>query len=170
MLQRDSLIDYQTHPIQDGNAASVTNWMFIVYNGGSPGIPAGRWQPQFWPDADANNNNRRWYAPILNKNQTYRFELQIHRTGTTTFQMHVRIYDSAGSLIASDEDIHNIGNTLRLSSNPTLTFGNVEWLDGLNAGNNGITNLPAGSNFTHSYQAAFCVRADTWCGPYNGNF
>jgi uncharacterized protein YjdB len=166
MLQRDTLIDYQTHPIQDGNNASVTNWMFIVYNGGSAGIPAGRWQPQFWPDGDPVYNNRRWFGPILNKNETYRFELQIHRTGVSTFQMHIRIYNSAGTLIASDADFHNINNVARLSSNPTFTFPNIAWLDGLNAGNNGITNLPPNSNFTYAYEGGFAVCSGDWCGPY----
>jgi hypothetical protein len=167
MMQPDGLIDYQTHPIQDGNNASTTNWMFIVYNGGGgSGIPNGRWQPQFWPDGDPVQNNRRWYAPILNKNETYRFELQIVRSGANTFNMHVRIYDAAGTLIADDDDITNIGSTLRLSQNPTFTFPNLAWLDGLNAGNNGIGSLPANSNFTYAYQGGFAVCSGDWCGPY----
>jgi hypothetical protein len=171
MTQIDGLIDYQTHPIQDGNNASTTNWMFIVYNGGGgSGIPNGMWQPQFWADNDPVYNNMRWYAPILSKNVTYRFEMQILRNTTNTFQMHIRIYDASGNLIATDADIHNISNAARLSSNPSLGIGDPSWFDGLNAGNNGIGSLPANSNFTYAYQAGFCVRSDDWCGPYNGNF
>jgi hypothetical protein len=169
MMQVDDLQDEQTHPIQDGNAASDTNWMFIVYNGGgSSGIPRGRWQPQFWSEGSG-GNNARWYGPILNKNQTYRFELQIHRTGSSTFRMHVRIFDRAGTQIAGDADITNIGGATRLSSNPTLTFNNVNNLNGLNAGNNGIA-PPAPFPFPYAYEGCFAVRRDNWCGPYTGSF
>jgi hypothetical protein len=169
MMQVDNLADEQTHPIQDGNAASDTNWMFVVYNGGgATGVPRGQWQPQFWSEGTG-GNNARWYGPFLTKNQTYRVELQIHRIGSSTYRMHVRIYNRAGTLIASDADIRNIGNSMNLASNPTLNFNNVNNLDGLNAGNNGI-GAPAPFPFTYAYEGCFAVRRDDWCGPYTGAF
>ncbi len=173
MMQPDDLADFQTHPIQDGNAASQTNWMFVVHNGphvnhGNAPVPKGKWQAQFWSGGGA-GNDARWFGPLLNKNETYRFELQIERTGSTTYRMHVRIYDGAGTLIADDDDIQSINGTARLSSNPTLRFNNVAHMDGLNAGNNGI----AGTGpfpFTYAYEGCFAIRSDDWCGPYTGAF
>jgi hypothetical protein len=169
MMQVDDVEDYQTHPIQDGNAGSIANWMFIVYNGGAKsGIPKGKGQPQFWSDA-ANGLNSRWYGPILNKNQTYRFELQIDRVESSRFRMHVRIYSHAGNLIADDKHFHNFDKTARLSGNSLMLFNNVNNLDGLNAGNNGIA-PPAPFPFIYAYEGCFAVRSDDWCGPYTGAF
>ncbi|HEY0674230.1 MAG TPA: hypothetical protein VGD27_18295 [Longimicrobiales bacterium] len=173
MMQPDDIHDFQTHPVQDGNAASQTNWMFVVHNGatqnhGSSPIPRGQWQPQFWSGGSA-GNNARWYGPMLPKNQTFRFELQIERTGADTYRMHVRIYDRANTLIAGDKDIYNINKAASLSSNPALTFNNVANMDGLNAGNNGIAGA-APFPFTYAYEGCFAIRSHDWCGPYTGAF
>jgi hypothetical protein len=166
----DFLEDYNTHPIQDGIAGSQTNWMFLVINSSnsaSGNVPAGQWMPQFWANA-APYPYQRWFGPLLNKHETYRFELQIHRVNTSQFQMHVRIYDSAGTLIADDDDMRNYG-TSTLAGNMNFPFTNVNNMDGLNSGNNGIGGS-APWPFTISYQGAFAVCVDTWCGPYNGNY
>jgi hypothetical protein len=169
MMQVDDIADYQTHPIQDGNDAKVANWMFIVYNGGADsGIARGHWQPQFWAH-HSNEINSRWYGPVLAKRQTYRFELQIHRTGDSSYLMHIRVYDHAGSLIADDSGFRNYNKTALLASNPVLRFNNVRYLDGLNAGNNGIV-PPAPFPFIYAYEGCFAVRRDDWCGAYTGAF
>ncbi|HEY0674232.1 MAG TPA: Ig-like domain-containing protein [Longimicrobiales bacterium] len=166
VMQPDNLSDYNSHPIQDGNAASQTNWMFLVIGQGGPGsVPAGHYQPEFWANSAA-YPNQRWYGPDLPKNQTYRYELQIHRVTSTQFQMHVRIYNSAGTLVADDDDFRNYDVGVTLASNPTFPLTAATNLDGLNAGNNGIANLPAGSNFTYAYEGAFAVCSGGWCGPY----
>jgi uncharacterized protein YjdB len=158
----DGLVDDQTHPVQDNY---LENWGFIVYNGGGgAGVPNGRWRPEFW-SLNSGWPNDRWRGPNLNKNQTYRIEMQIERIGTTTYRMHVRIYDSAGTLVADDNAFNNNQGTARLSSNPTLTLGNVNALNGITAGNNGIgDNAPF--PFTYAYQGGFAVCSGGWCGPY----
>ncbi|HEY0674231.1 MAG TPA: hypothetical protein VGD27_18300 [Longimicrobiales bacterium] len=169
VMQPDNLSDYNTHPIQDGNAASQTNWMFLIIGQGGPGnVPAGHYQPEFWAESSP-YPHQRWFGPDLPKNQTFRFELQIYRANATQFQMHVRVYDSAGTLVADDDDFQAYDVGTRLSTNPLFPFTAVQNMDGLNAGNNGIANMPSNS-FTHSYQGAFAVCTNTWCGPYNGNY
>jgi hypothetical protein len=162
----DGLSDYNTHPIQDGNAASQTNWMFLVIGQGGPGsVPAGHYQPEFWANS-APYPNQRWYGPDLPKNQTYRYELQIHRVDATQFRMHVRIYNSSGTLVADDDDFRNYDVGITLATNPLFPLTAAANLDGLNAGNNGIANLPANSNFTYAYEGGFAVCSGDWCGPY----
>jgi hypothetical protein len=162
----DGLVDDQTHPIQDNY---LENWGFIVYNGGGgAGVPNGMWRPEFW-SLNSGWPHDRWRGPNLQKNQTYRIEMHIDRTGTTTYRMHVRIYNSANALVADDSAIRDNANQGLLSAAPTLTLGNVNALNGITAGNNGIGNN-APFPFTYGYQGGFAVCADTWCGPYSGTF
>jgi hypothetical protein len=169
VMQPDNLSDYNSHPIQDGNASSQTNWMFLIIGQGGPGnVPAGHYQPEFWAESSP-YPHQRWFGPDLPKNQTFRFEMQIYRANATQFQMHIRVYDSAGTLVADDDDFQAYDVGTRLSTNPLFPFTAVQNMDGLNAGNNGIANMPANS-FTHSYQGGFAVCSNTWCGPYNGNY
>jgi hypothetical protein len=162
----DGLQDDQTHPVQDNY---LENWGFIIYNGGGGGgVPNGMWRPEFW-SLNTGWPNDRWRGPNLAKNQTYRIEMHVERTGTSTYRMHVRIYNSAGTLVVDDGDFSNNGNTALLSTNPTLRLGSVSALNGITAGNNGIGDNPT-FPFTVSYQAGFAVCANTWCGAYNGSY
>ncbi len=161
----DGLADNETHPMQDGNAASDTNWMFKVYHNAGG---AGHWTPQLW----AGNGIQAWpntnfTGPVLDKHVTYRVEVQAHRVGATTYQLHIRIYNSANTLIAQDSDFQNGDNSGTLAGNPTLTFRDVNNLGGLNVGSNGI--FPAHSSaFLYGYQGGIAVSASGWIGPYAG--
>jgi hypothetical protein len=158
----DGLLDDQTHPIQDNY---LVNWGFYVYNAGGPaGIPNGMWNPQFWNEGGPWPSTR-FRGPNLPKNQTYRVEMQLHRISSNTWNMHVRIYNSAGTLVADDDDFRNGDGSGTLANNPTLQLVNANALNGITAGNNGIGDGPPWP-FNISYQGAFCVRSDTWCGPY----
>ncbi len=152
--------DNLTHPYQDGPSGSQTNWQHEVVTS-----PNGTWIHRLntgnaWP-------NNRWPSPTLNKNQTYRFELQIHRIGTTTWNAHVRLYDSSDRLIATDADYNNINNSANLASTPTFTFNNISFLTGLQIGGNGWAGGVAGDyGFIAYYWGGLCVRTNDWCGPY----
>lgn len=162
----NGLEDPESHPMQDGNASSQSNWLFHIYHDGGG---AGFWRPQFRPAAAANAYpNDRWNGPALSKNVTYRFELQIQRTATNSFQMHVRVYDAAGALLHGDSAFTNQENTGTLAGNPTFTFLNLAALDGLNAGCNGIAGAAPPFPFVYSYQGAFAVGSQDWMGPYAG--
>jgi hypothetical protein len=163
----DGLEDQQTHPVQDGGAGSQINWEWaVLHNLGGNG--------RFTPSLQLHSNNPfadyRWNPTPLNKGQTYRYEWQILRVSDTTFQMHVRIYDSAGTLVLSDADYRNEGNTRTLAAvpTPTMLFNNVNNLDGLNAGCNGISGTNPPFPFVYGYQSAFAVSGTDWIGPYAG--
>lgn len=166
----DNLTDNGSHPIQDGQAASQTNWMFNVYhNNGGPG----RWQPAFWTGSGIQTvwAHNRFEGPFLNKRVAYRFELQVHRVTTDGWQMHVRVYQG-DSLVAGDAEFVGVDSrgSVTLAHVPTFRFFNVAHLEGLNAGLNDIDPQPAAGSpqfpFVYGYQGAFCVRTDTWCGPW----
>lgn len=163
----DGLEDQQTHPVQDGGAGSQINWEWaVLHNLGGNG--------RFTPSLQLHSNNPfadyRWNPTPLNKNQTYRFEWQILRVSDTTFQLHVRVYDSAGTLVLSDANYRNEGGTRTLAAvpTPTLLFNNVNNLDGLNAGCNGISGSAPPFPFVYGYQSAFAVSGTDWIGPYAG--
>jgi hypothetical protein len=162
----DNLEDNETHPIQDGQAAGNCNWLFhVMHNHGG----TGKWGPQFRAGSGNVFQNTYWWGPILDKGVTYRFELQIHRVGTGTYQMHVRVFNSADAMILSDVNFTNSneGGNLTLANNPTINFNNVANLDGLNGGCNGIagTNPPS---FIYGYQSGFAVSTAGWIGAYAG--
>jgi len=162
----NGLEDPESHPMQDGNASSQSNWLFHIYHDGGG---AGFWRPQFRPAASANAYpNDRWNGPALSKNVTYRFELQIQRTATNSFQMHVRVYNAAGALLHGDSAFTNQENTGTLAGNPTFSFLNLAALDGLNAGCNGIAGSSPPFPFVYAYQGAFAVGSQDWMGPYAG--
>lgn len=155
--------DPETHPHQDGNAAGGANWLFHVYHDAG----SGRWLPQLRSNAAVNAYpSTRWSGPLLSKNVTYRFELQIRRAGANTFQMHVRVYDAGGALIHSDADFRNEANRT-LASTPTFTFVNLASMDGLNAGLNGLGGAEWFPSVIYMYQGGIAVCADGWCGPYS---
>lgn len=158
----DGLEDPETHPFQDGNAASQSNWLFHVYHSAGTGM----WRPQLRARTDANPwPNDRWSGPALRKHETYRFEVQIARVGPNAFKMNVRVYDAAGAQVHGNESFANDNRTATLASNPTFTFWSLPNLEGLNAGNNGIAGSPTWP-FIYGYQAGLAVCRGDWCGPY----
>jgi hypothetical protein len=160
----NGLEDPESHPFQDGNAQSQANWLFHVYHDGAT---PGTWRPQFRPAPTVNAfPNDRWNGPDLPKNATFRFELQIHRTATNSFQMHVRVYDAAGTQIHTDASYSNQQSSATLATNPTFTFLTLANLDGLNAGCNGIFGT-APFPFVYGYQGAVAVSGADWLGPYS---
>jgi hypothetical protein len=153
VTQPDQLQDNGTHPIQSEGAGA---WDFEIENRAGTFVP--RWD----------NGSYHWVGPMLQKNRTYRFEFHLYRNGSSTYNLHARVYDSAGNLIGDDDDFRlefPAGQTLASLPAPNLNLGSGSALQSITAGNNGL----AGTNpypFTYSFQAAFCIRADRWCGPY----
>ncbi len=156
----DGLEDQESHPFQDGNASSQSNWLFHVWHnrGG-----AGRWTPEIrasgnaWPDA-------RWYGPALSNGVTYRFELQLHRTADSIFTLTPRIHDARGALLAGPEAFTNEQGRTGLESFSSRIRNPAE-LGGLNAGLNGIAGSPQWP-FVYGYQAGVAVCARERCGPW----
>jgi hypothetical protein len=163
--QPDHPPDNRQHPIQDGNAISQTSWAFDTIS-----LSDTTWEHDYSVQSNSGENPfelQRWLSPVLQQGVVYRFELHILRTGDTTFEMHARTYDAAGTLLYDDDDYRNAPGTMTLADRPTLHFhatSGASTLDGLNAGVNGISDITEDTPYAH--QTGFCVRSDRWCGPY----
>jgi len=162
----NGLADPATHPIQDGNAASQANWLFRIDTS-----PTDTWRMSFEVDGGSTpaiprNEASPWFGRNISfaKDETYRFELRLHRISDSQFNLHARVYDSTGTLIADDDDFPAPGGTT-LADEPALDFIDVANLDGLNAGINGLTDSP-GDTLMY-YEGGVLVRTEDWPGPYN---
>jgi len=102
---------------------------------------------------------------------TYRIEERYERTGTTTWRLHARVYDSAGLLIFGDSDF--VCNQFGHNNHTLANHGNIVTPDpnclrhkmlvnqgGL--GDRGI-NAPAENRI---FYGGFAVSLTDWCGPY----
>lgn len=158
--------DSHTHPIQDGNAASDSNWMLQVFTeqGG-----AGQWRLRFA------NSLAPFTPPLLRKFVTYRIEWIIHRINTTQYNLHARVYappaggwtpGAVGTLLYDDDDFMHAWGAGSLADAPAISFRSVSNTNGLNAGHNGVgsTVAPELFPFTLYYQSGIAV-CSGWCGP-----
>jgi hypothetical protein len=140
-----------------------SNWSF------SFDIDANGWRPKMQSQVST-----RFYlssggaAAYLARNQTYRLEWQVHRISANTCNLHMRIYNSAGTLLYSDANFVNPVSGQSLANTPTLTLTNAETLDGFQVGTNGPGVDPGGVVAPMWYIGCCAVRAEDWCGPYAG--
>jgi hypothetical protein len=106
-------------------------------------------------------------AVYLERDRTYRIEWQIQRLSVTTFDFHVRIYDSRGALLYGDEAfVNRFDRTESLANNPPLTFRNVANLAGFQMGTSGAA-INTGSDVAPAwYYGSVAVCSGDWCGPY----
>lgn len=155
--------DGSTHPIEDGPGMSDHNWNFLVDTN-----PDGTWDAILQTGANAFPDNR-WACPTLDKGVTYRFEMQVHRISVTGFNLHARVYDSAGTLLHDDDDFRNARGTGdgTLADMPELITYDWSLIQGFQVGFNG---LMGGTEeqfpFTLYYQGAIAIDDDDWLGPY----
>jgi hypothetical protein len=159
--------DSHTHPIQDGNAASTSNWMFQVFTD-----PDGTWQMRLAFSSGSANTapNHYFTAGSFPKRETYRVELEYHRISSAQYNMHARVYDSSGALVADDDDWRNADGSATFASNPALNFNSPSYSNGLNSGHNGVYSAVGADQypFTLYHLGGFAVCGGSWCGPYNG--
>ncbi len=170
-------IDNRQHPIQDGNAQGDVSWAF-----NSEALTDTTWQAYLGLQVNLNENsfaNSRWYTPVLATGTVYRFELQVHRVGTETFQLHAAVFSAAGALLHGDQAWTNTltGGNSSLAAMPTFTFNQntmrpffgANTLNGLNAGCNGVTGV-TDAGFPYAVQAAFAIvdglTPGSFIGPY----
>ena len=159
--------DPLTHPIQDATNGGSTNWMFEVNTNSN-----GTWDLSWNFDGPGGVNpfpNNRWRPPsAMSKNVTYRVDLLLVRVGTSTYQVHSRVYQGT-TLLYDDDDFRNSNSSASLADVPTFTFNILQNLSGFQAGFNGLS---AGTEsefpFVLYYQGGFCIRTVDWCGEYAG--
>jgi hypothetical protein len=161
--------DGNTHPIQDGFNAGASNWQFEQLHtiGGT-----GKWTVQF-KMGPQNAFNQNFRGPALDVNVTYRFEVHLVRVSNTTYNFHVRVYNSSSPTtpIFSDTDFNNVDAAMGIADlaaqpNGHFTFNDVNNLHGLNGGCNGVA--PLSSDRVYGYQSGFAVGGSDWLGPYGG--
>lgn len=154
--------DDSVHPFQDGFAVSDCNWWFRVITRTN-----GTWVPELRM-ANANTwPNYGWQGPALAKGVVYRFEVNVHRNAASTYQIHVRVFNSTNTLLYDDDDFANLSGTATLASNPSHNFDTLENLAGFNAGHNGVVGGTVGQfPYIHSYQGGFAICVMGWCGAY----
>ena len=93
--------------------------------------------------------------------------MRVHRIGTTTANIHVRIYDSSDVLLYDDADFDNRNDTQTLADTPTFTFRDLDHLQGFRVGANGWSGGVEGDyGFVAYYWGGVCIRNNDWCGPY----
>jgi hypothetical protein len=119
-------------------------------------------------------HSHRWET-TLPHGQTYRVEERWERTGTQTWVLHMRVYDSAGTLIRQDADFdctvghgaaHTLASTGPIAVNTTsnaecLRSQNINW-QGSGGDGRGSDNENSNRMFYGGYALAF----GDWCGPY----
>jgi len=176
----DELVGNGDHPWQDGNAVSDANW-FVGCTYGSSDAPthSGDWQPSVWSLQTAGSTPF-GAGPWLTKGVTYRFELALYRLSTTQYDLSIRVYDTAGTLLHTSADWPADFGGGTLATRIPFDFKNVANLDGLNCGTNDFETAGNESwwnvgspTFLYSYQGCFLVldrtesiSEGTWVGPY----
>lgn len=155
------------HPIQDGPDGGNFNWELETRRG-----TGGTVFSPMWTLANNAFPNNRWAAlDALDVGSTYRFELQLFRKSTTTYQLNARVYDTDDTtLLLSNADFINqtgVGST-SLADNPEFTFGDINQLANFQCGTNGAFQGTVSGDHpvTFCYQSGFAVSATSWCGPY----
>lgn len=161
--------DNAYHPQEDGGGGgSQTNWgQRITIN--TDGTLRLGWQLR---GTNTYPNNR--YAAqgngsgvLLNKDQTYRVEYRVLRTGAGTMNIHSRIYDSSGTLLYDDGDFWNLNSTVSLESDPSIAINILANMQGFAAGSNGFFGDEPESDLLWAYLGGVMIRTDDWCGPYD---
>lgn len=122
--------------------------------------------------AEGTGSQHKWTTQI-SRGQTYRLEEEYARTGTNTFTMHLRLYNSSNVLIADDDDFdctfHGPGQHL-LSSNPSITVNNLTCYRNRILVNQGVGFNGSGSddpNNNRIFYGGMAASHTAWCGAYS---
>lgn len=160
-----------THPIESEGDASGISGNFYTYHLGSRTDGTG----EFYISFDA--NSRQFCCggagganpTTIAKHTWWRVETQFLRTATSTYTIHMRVYNQSGTLTYSDADgLDNMyvwGGGKMSANNTGLTVDQAH-VEELRFGINGGF---AASGTQYVYYAGFATASDTWCGAY-GSF
>lgn len=161
-----------THPIEsEGDPTSISG-NFYAWHVGSR--PSGLFESYI--DIDSIT---RQYTPggaggadpplTLAKFTWWRYETQFDRTATSTYTMHLRIYDQSGVLQYSDADGKDnmyVWGGGKMSANTTGNTIDQAHIEELRFGINGGGAIAVGNRPQYVYYAGFATASDTWCGAY----
>ena len=114
-------------------------------------------------------NNHAWET-TLTRNVTYRVEELYERTGTTTWKLHIRIYDQSNTLIRQDADFTDTWHTgVTLASQPDIVIPDPVCLQHMMIVNQGVGGSGRGSNNPASnriYYGGVAVSRSGWVGAH----
>lgn len=102
----------------------------------------------------------------LARNVTYRLEWQVHRISDLGCNLHIRIFNSAGTLLYDDNDFF-VNATQHLGQNPMLTLTDPQALDAWQLGTNGPGVNPSEDIVPMWYFGCAAVSRQNWVGPYS---
>lgn len=156
-LDHRSIGDNTNHPIETNNLLGAISWAFR-----SNVTSDSTWTAQLRLQG---GSVAIFETPTLRQGTPYRVEFQLARLAGQSFNVHARIYDAAGTLLYGDADWRNWSGAGTLASNPVVSLS-LEGLTSVSVGLNGISNTDWHPSLLYGYQGAFCIRHDTWCGPY----
>lgn len=169
-----AVADPETHPHQDGNAASQINWgLWVYHNVGGPG----KWTLQVRPNATVVPFPfyRFELSTPLDKDVTYRWELRVERVGGG-YRLDIRIYSTGNILLFDSSNFLDqrisfapleAQSLAQYMATNTFSFFNLANLDGLNAGLNGLGGSDWFPTIIHSYQGCLATGVEDWIGPYD---
>jgi hypothetical protein len=161
-VQPNGLSDINTHPIEDANGLTshAQQWDFSPING----------TDEYTPRYDTVAGGGGQYAPpAVPKGVTHRCEIQLLRVNATQFRLYGSIFDTDDNLLYDSADFVNEITPFDNLGDGLFTFADIDALDGLTCGLNGIT-PPAPFPFTYAYEGCFAVRdssTDELIGPYH---
>ncbi len=97
-------------------------------------------------------------------NTTYRFEWQMKRLTTTTWELHARIYDSNDVLLYDDGDFLNSDGDKSLLDLPTIITNDPTSQQECMIVFQGGNGIPGGGEYL--YFGGYAVSLTDWCGAY----
>lgn len=159
----NTISDPRTHPIEGTWAnGSARNWAYQCEQDVDDALPA----RFYFPGSIGVGGYET--AAGLSKNATYRHELQINRTGTTTFVAHARVYDTDDSTLLYDDDdfIEEFSSPDSLADNPEQTFQLADSIGWWHVGIEGLADPRPETPTVMYYQGCFAASIIDWCGPY----
>src|SRR5262249_7077651 len=102
---------------------------------------------------------------MLNTNTTYRLEMQIHRTGSSTAKVQLRVYDVSNTLLFTNDDFITYDNQGSLTArNPVMPVNDAAFTN-FDLGNNGPDRTGVGDFYVGSIATRVSSSATAWIGP-----
>ena len=159
-----------THPIESEGDPTGVSGNFYTYHLGSRTDGTG----EFYISIDANSRQFCCGASTADgtnpariaKHTWWRIETQFLRTATSTYTLHMRVYNQSGTLTYSDADgLDNMyvwGGGKMSANNTGLTIDQAH-IEEIRFGINGGMSL-TGTQYV--YYAGVAVAKDDWCGAY----
>jgi hypothetical protein len=169
--------DNLTHPFQDGNAGSDSNWAIDYIN--NTALNFADCDATYYriavnfPEAQSVWYRSFYYGPLLERGTVYLLEWSVQYATSSTFNLSIRVSDSTGSLLYDDGDFYDARGAAAGRDLATANAGGtfvarsghgISESDGLNVGTNDVY---AEFAPTYGYQAAVAIADNQgWIGAY----